>query len=245
MMNGVELAKDCLDVALFTDRVDIVEFWRDGVGLTLDHVLPVRRGHDQYRFDLGGSVFKVNVIERGLPATGASTITEVVVADAARAGTEPVDPDGNSIRFVAPGDGVEQIGIAFAVSELSRSMAYATTTLGWERRSGNTVRCGRTVLSFDERSAITPVPELPVRGWAYLTVQIRDCDAEHAAVLARGGVEGAAPVTMGDVARFSMVRDPDGNWLELSQRASLTGPLPGARTRPAAGSAVDTAPGLA
>ncbi len=71
-----------------------------------------------------------------------------------------------------------------------------------------------------------PVGGLPLRGWAYLTVQIFDRATEHAGVLARGGAEGSAARTMGNVARFSMVRDPDGNWLELSQRASLTGPLP-------------------
>jgi lactoylglutathione lyase len=32
-------------------------------------------------------------------------------------------------------------------------------------------------------------------------------------------------VTLGSTARISMVRDPDGNWIELSQRASLTGSL--------------------
>jgi predicted enzyme related to lactoylglutathione lyase len=227
----VDLAKDCLDVALFTDRADVPAFWRDTVGLTLDHILAVRRGHDQYRFDLSGSVLKVNVIEHGLPAHGASTITAVQVTDAARAGTSPADPDGTSIRFVAPGGETEQIGIRFDVADLSRTMTYYTTTLGWERLAENAVRCGRTMLRFDERPALAPAPNLPVRGWGYITVQIRDCDAEHAAVLAGGGVEGAPAVTMGDVARFSMVRDPDGNWLELSQRASLTGPLPGVRRR--------------
>ena len=29
----------------------------------------------------------------------------------------------------------------------------------------------------------------------------------------------------GDVARISFVRDPDGGWIEISQRASLTGAL--------------------
>ena len=38
--------------------------------------------------------------------------------------------------------------------------------------------------------------------------------------------EGTVPaVTLGKTARISFVRDPDGNWIELSQRASLTGPL--------------------
>ena len=44
-------------------------------------------------------------------------------------------------------------------------------------------------------------------------------------VLAHGGREARAPVTLGTTARISMVRDPDGNWIELSQRASLTGSL--------------------
>ena len=45
------------------------------------------------------------------------------------------------------------------------------------------------------------------------------------AVLAGGGAEGMAPVRLGDVAYISFVRDPDGNWLEISQRKSITGSL--------------------
>ena len=52
-----------------------------------------------------------------------------------------------------------------------------------------------------------------------------EVDREHAHVLAHGGREARAPVTLGTTARISMVRDPDGNWIELSQRASLTGSL--------------------
>ena len=37
--------------------------------------------------------------------------------------------------------------------------------------------------------------------------------------------EALAPLTLGTTARISMVRDPDGNWIELSQRASITGSL--------------------
>jgi lactoylglutathione lyase len=50
-------------------------------------------------------------------------------------------------------------------------------------------------------------------------------DAEHAYALAHGAGEGRAPVTLGQTARISMIRDPDGNWIELSQRASITGSL--------------------
>ena len=48
---------------------------------------------------------------------------------------------------------------------------------------------------------------------------------EHRAILASGGFEGMAPVRLGDVAYISFVRDPDGNWIEISQRKSITGSL--------------------
>ena len=83
------------------------------------------------------------------------------------------------------------------------------------------------------RSRIIAEPGAPARvdGWRerglrYMTVQIFDCDGLTAA-LERAGVEiGMAPKTVGQV-RYSFIRDPDGNWIELSERASLTGkPVP-------------------
>ena len=50
-------------------------------------------------------------------------------------------------------------------------------------------------------------------------------DSEHAHVLAHGGREALAPLTLGTTARISMVKDPAGNWIEISQRASITGSL--------------------
>ena len=40
-----------------------------------------------------------------------------------------------------------------------------------------------------------------------------------------GGREGMAPVRLGDVAYISFVCDTDGNWIEISQRKSITGSL--------------------
>jgi predicted enzyme related to lactoylglutathione lyase len=60
------------------------------------------------------------------------------------------------------------------------------------------------------------------KGLRYMTVQIFDCD-EVTAAMERAGVEiGMSPRTIGQV-RYSFARDPDGNWIELSERASLTG----------------------
>jgi hypothetical protein len=41
----------------------------------------------------------------------------------------------------------------------------------------------------------------------------------------QGRGEGLAQVTLGNVARISMILDPDGNWIELSRRASIVGSL--------------------
>ena len=87
------------------------------------------------------------------------------------------------------------------------------------------VRCGDSVLLFEERADAPSGFAQAQRGWLYLTVQIRNCDAETERVEAAGGEVALAPMTLGEVARFSMVRDPDGNLLEISQRAQLTGPI--------------------
>ena len=63
------------------------------------------------------------------------------------------------------------------------------------------------------------------KGFRYFTIQVVDVEREHARLIERGATEGMAPVTLGETARISFIRDPDGNWIELSQRASLTGPL--------------------
>ena len=62
-------------------------------------------------------------------------------------------------------------------------------------------------------------------GLRYMTFQVADVVGEHQAIVATGGAEGMAPVRLGDVAYISFVRDPDGNWIEISQRKSITGSL--------------------
>lgn len=69
-----------------------------------------------------------------------------------------------------------------------------------------------------------PQPDTPPAGDRELWIaragerELRDPDENRVRLVAPGER---------GVARFSMVRDPDGNWIELSQRGSLTGPLPG------------------
>ena len=54
-------------------------------------------------------------------------------------------------------------------------------------------------------------------------MQVWDCIAEYEGILARGGTSGGAPRVLGETVRYAFVCDPDGNHIEISQRASLTG----------------------
>jgi hypothetical protein len=44
-------------------------------------------------------------------------------------------------------------------------------------------------------------------------------------MIAVGARDATAPKTLGTTAWISMLLDPDGNWIELSQRASIVGML--------------------
>jgi len=223
----IEIVKNQLDVGLVSERIEVVDFWRDEAGLTFDHLLPVSKGHDQHRFDEQGSVIKVNV-RKSIDGDQRSGLEELLIA---REGLESpralVDPDGNRVIFVPAGhEGVTQIGVRIAVPALARSMAYYRDALGFVEESPTRVRCGDSVLIFEVRADAPTGFAQAQRGWLYLTVQVRNCDEEVAAIEAAGGRVVVTPRNLGKVARMAMIRDPDGNLPEVSQRASLTGPLP-------------------
>ena len=91
--------------------------------------------------------------------------------------------------------------------------------------SGIAFRCGDSIILAEEDPDAPADAAMDGPGWRYITVQVFKVDEEHSAILARGGAEGMAPRTLGETARISFIRDPDGNWIEMSQRASLTGSL--------------------
>ena len=225
----IEIVKPQLDFGLLTARPEVVAFWRDEAKLRLDHVLPVVKGHDQYRFDVGGSVIKVNLISQ-LDTKARSGYRELWIAKPECAEPrELADPDGNRLRFVPMGcAGVRQIGVRLRVSDLERSRWHYRDALGFSEETPGRLRCGDSLLLLEESADAPAAVEARVMGWLYLTVQVRDCDAEVARLKAAGVSIASPPRNLGEVARMAMVRDPDGNLLEVSQRASLTGPLPNA-----------------
>lgn len=225
----IEIVKNQLDFGLLTQRPAVIDYWREDVGLVLDEVLPVARGHDQYRFDLAGSVIKVNLLaDFDAAGTQRSGFQGLLIPRSDQSETEALeDPDGNRLTRVPKGwNGVTQMGVELRVTDLARSRRHYREVLGFAEESEGVFRCGESLLFLEASSDAPTKIQRPGLGWLYLTVQVRDCDAEVAQIEAGGAQLASRPRNLGEVARMAMVQDPDGNLLEVSQRASLTGPLP-------------------
>ena len=227
----MQLAKRVIDVGLSTnDQEPMLRFWRQDVAIRFDHVLPVRRGQKQYRHHEQGSVIKLNHHAEPLPEAAPSGYRELIIArEGLQKPRRMVDPDGNRVQLVPPAhDGVIQLAIAMGVRSLSEHRRFYGDMLGFAEQpwsGGPAFRLGDSLLLLEEDRAATVDPVRQARGWRYITLQIADIDAVHDDLRSKGVREGLAPVTLGNVARISMILDPDGNWIELSRRASIVGSL--------------------
>lgn len=229
--NPLRLAKPAFDICLCTNTVEpILEFWQNEVGLVRDEILPIRPGLTQYRYPVAGSVIKINHHEAPLEAGPASGYRELIIA---REGlTEVVcltDPEGNRVSLVPPGSfGVRQIAVRMHVRDLAATRYFFDHALGlptFPESGGARVPVGESVLLLTQDPAAAIDPPVNGLGWRYLSLQIFDAYGLYDAVIERGGRPGLPPKTLGDIAKYALVRDIDGNWIELSQRASLTGPF--------------------
>lgn len=227
----MDLAKPRIDVGLFTTKLEpMLDFWQNEIGLPFDHMLPLGGGVRQHRHDLLGSVLKINHSRHELPISPPSGYRELLIAREGLLGPKRLaDPDGNQVTLIPPGMyGIERIGIRLSVRDVNAHRRFYAVSLGLPdvpEQGGDSFLCGDSVILFEKTEDVVPDPLMEGQGWRYITIQIRNVDEEHAAILARGGREGRAPQTLGKVARISFIRDPDGNWIEMSQRASLVGAL--------------------
>jgi len=225
----MQLAKNVIDIGLSTNDLEsMLRFWQQDAAVRFDHVLPVRRGQKQYRHDEQVSVIKLNHHAEPLPEAAPSGYRELIVArEGLQTPRRMVDPDGNRVQLAPPGhDGVSQIAVAMGVRSLSAHRKFYGDILGFAEQpwpGGAGFRLGDSLVLLAENPAATVDPVRQARGWRYITLQVADIDAVHDELRSEGVREGLAPVTLGDVARISMILDPDGNWIELSRRASIVG----------------------
>jgi lactoylglutathione lyase len=224
---GVKLAKPHIDVGLFTDGpAPMLAWWQAEAGLAFEEMLPMGGGLRQHRHAMNGSVMKINASREPLPDGSAAGYRELLIAADVAAPRLMRDPEGNAVTLVPRGhDGIEGIGVKLHVRDVEESARFWQDAMQFDALGENRFRCGDSLLVLEQDASVTPVGRMTGRGFRYITVQVWDVDAEHAGIVLRGGTEGRAPITLGTTARISFVRDPDGNWIEISQRASLTGKL--------------------
>ena len=221
----MQLAKKQIDVGLYTDQTEaMLEFWQKNVGLRFEEMLPLGQGVRQHRHDMNGSVLKLNSARDPLPAAKPSGYRELWIASTDVAEPETLwDPDGNAIRLVLPGySGVTGIALKLAVSSAARFREFYGGVMQLESAGKDSYRIGDSLVLFEANRNAAQDSPMRAKGYRYLTIQVTDVEREHANLVQRGATEGMAPVTLGETARISFIRDPDGNWIELSQRASLT-----------------------
>lgn len=224
----MKLVKQQIDIGLYTNlRQPQLDFWQQTVGLEFDHLGKLGGGVHQLRHHCNGSIIKVNHARDPLNDDAPTGLVGLIIA---RDGlTQPhafKDPDGNEVTLVPMGqDGVLNLALRLRVQNLNVSRIFYRDAMGFEDTGDNRLRCGASLIILEEDRTGPAVGPRAGKGLRYFTVQIDDCDKTHAEVLAAGGREGCPPITLGDTVRYSFVRDPDGNWIEISERATLTGRL--------------------
>ncbi len=236
----MRLAKPHLDIGLFTADIQAQgAFWRDDAGLRLDHELelplsvappaaPQAERWVQHRFDAHGSVVKVNHWRGELPAIPPSGYTALTIARDNPSTWEGRHPDGGRVRLVPTGtDGVQGIAVTVNTPDPERMMTFYCEAMSFDHLAPRTARCGDTLLFVQPGDGGGIDEHFIGPGFRYLTMQVFDADQACESIVARGGRLARAPFGVGDIARIGFVQDPDGNWIEISARTSLTGQPPG------------------
>ena len=217
----MNLAKPALDVGLYTNQLEpMLAFWQNEAHASFTELLPVGGGVHQHRHAVGDSVIKINhprePISQGNP-TGLKKVTLYGSANKTL-----TDPDGNNVELKVDGEG-KNLRLTLATPRLNEMQAFYGETLALPSPAPNLYSVGASEIELVEGDL--GAFERAGVGFRYMTFQVFDVVAEHARIVQSGGQEGMAPVKLGEVAYISFVQDPDQNWIEISQRKSITGSL--------------------
>lgn len=224
----MRLAKQHIDIGMFTNDIEAHRrFWGDTCGLRLDHELSFGDGWVQHRYDAHDSVIKVNQYPTPFEPTAPTGYVGLTIARAGQPLWQGANPGGEPVRLVPPGtDGVVGIGITVSTPDPDRMMRFYIEAMEFERVAPRVARCGDSLLFVVEGPGGGPIENFVGPNFRYLTVQIFDADVECEAIEKRGGHYVQKCQTFPKVARYGFIADPDGNWIEISARASLTGVMP-------------------
>lgn len=215
-------AKPAFDIGFATNDIEgYSAFFGEQVGLPYDHMAKLGGGFHQHRWMQGDSIIKVNHTRTPLPDQPLAGYRGITLASDRSA--DLVTPDGVEVGLLP--DAATDLTLHVKTSDIDSFNRFYGEMLGLDPDGANAFRLGRSRI-VAEAGVVPEALGWREKGLRYMTVQIFDCNALTEALRRRGAVIGAEPRTIGQV-RYSFVRDPDGNWIELSERASLTGkPVP-------------------
>lgn len=225
----MELAKPQLDVGTMVNNWEASEiFWRDTVGVTYEKFEKIGGGVRQHRFGANGTVVKVNHSRSDLAIDPTIHRRLRIASDRVDEPTILHDPEGVEVELVPQSfddvTGIEVINATSTSSEVSR---FWVDGIGAEEVGFNRFLIGDSLVRCVHIPETIPSTVRRAAGFRYLTVQVMDVDREYARLVELGFTGEQPPVSLGTTARISFVRDPDGGYLEVSQRAEFTGqPIP-------------------
>ena len=227
-------ARAGFDIGLFSNTRDAqLQFWQRTVGLPFDHLGKLGGGIQQHRHVLGDAILKMNHARDPLPAipaggfTGLCLFGDVAVHEVLR------DPDGNRVeRWPAGGGETGRYGLCIASPDPARLARFYGESLGLRECPAPVEgpRAAACLAHGEGRLFITPAspgwatsPDWRGPGYRYLTLQVASAREAWTEALAAGASVGEPLRELGDLVRFGFIRDPDGNWIELSERTTFTG----------------------
>tara|TARA_A100001037_G_scaffold256554_1_gene242752 strand:+ start:123 stop:806 length:684 start_codon:yes stop_codon:yes gene_type:complete len=224
MSAALELSKPVFDVGFFTSDIEpMLRFWGHEMGLSVEPAVAFNDGLTQYRHACGNSVVKINTASQPLAGTATGYRRLSLPWPGIEQVKEIEDPDGNQITLV-PESSSQGPAIHIGVSDPERFDRFYTSAMGFLRLSEGVYQCGHSHVTIAVDNDAEPAGHWVDHGLRYFTVHVMRVDESYERVIDNGGTVGEAPYSIGEIARISFVRDPDGNWIEIAQRASLAGP---------------------
>lgn len=222
----MKYARVGFDIGLFSNtRDEQLDFWQQVVGLPYDHMGKLGGGMQQHRHHLHGAILKMNHARQPLPTAPASGYRELVVAQPGRTTLASLsDPDGNRVVLVPPGhDGIATVALVQETADMAAMTRFYRDGLGLEEVAPGRFRTGEALIVLRSGAAPERCDDWRAPGYRYITFQVDDARTGFAEALANGAETGAPLRDMGDLVRFGFIRDPDGNWIEISERTTFTG----------------------
>ena len=204
----------------------MLAFWRDTLGLPVERELMPVEGVYQYKLSLKGAVLKLNCVDMALPEGNAlNGLRMLLIADDSVNKPQHLrDPDGNLVCLVPPGyEGIHTFAVHLAVSNEAAYHRFYREVLQLKQVGERAYDFGGAVLSFAWSPDVVAGADTTGVGFNYLTFQVMDAEAEHAALCGRGAIE-VEPVSANHTKTssiISFINDPDGNRIEISQRPDL------------------------